>query len=320
MTRPEPLTEGSVLGIPSPASPISAERMEKGCEMLHRLGFKTKLAPHALERNGYYAGDDATRAADLMAVFEDREADGIICSMGGFGCERLFRHLDFDVMRRNPKVFIGYSNITALHLMIHRFAPMPTVYFYGVGGIEFGSREHDLSLPLETLVRLVREPECNLDLPIHNGDTPVETLVGGRVTAPVIGGAALSNAMGTPYEIDCRGKILAVELGLLGLWWGINLAQLQNAGKLDDAVGFIIPAVEDMDMPLWENTPLQAPSGEMQSKLDFLNEFIAPLNKPTLYNVPYGHSHRPLPVPFGTMAELDADERRITLCEGVVSG
>jgi len=240
---------------------------------------------------------------------------GVICGNGGFGSETLFPHLDFGVLRQNLEVFVGFSNISFLHFMIHRFAFENTIYFPGVSGLVYRSEREDMTVPLDTFVRMVREPDLRLDLPIHIADSPVEAVVVGRVKARLIGGAAVQRSLGTPYEVDCRGKILALELGLESIWWGAHLAHLKNAGKLDEAAGFILPPYDTGEAACSKPEPK-----DVQTKEDHVNDFIVPLGKPTLVNVPFGHSPKPLPLPLGAMVELDADEKRIRVCEGIVGG
>jgi len=313
MIKPKALHEGATIGIVSPASSIAQDRLDRGCQILRELGFRVNLGEGVLDRLKCYAGTDEARAKRLAAAFADPQIDGIVCAAGGVGCERLYPYLDFDAIRQNPKVFIGFSNITLLHLMLHRLCSLNSIYFLGLGEICSEDRA-DLDRPLRVLAKLVREPSLHMDLPLASAQPPVETLVGGRAVAPVTGGACVTASLGTPYEIDCKGHILALELGVDTVRWGIYLAQLQNAGKLADAVGFLLPPYDAGVKP----GLAPSPTGDFPTKEDYVRDFIVPLGKPTLVNVPFGHASDPLPLPFGTAVELDVDERRVTICEGLV--
>src|SRR5687768_4787646 len=118
--KPKPLRRGDTIGIVVPAGPVDPERIDRALERLHQRGFRTKAYGDIYRSRGYLAGDDATRAAELMAAFRDPETAAVWCARGGYGTVRILERMDFDVIRRHPKVFIGFSDISALHLAIYQ--------------------------------------------------------------------------------------------------------------------------------------------------------------------------------------------------------
>src|SRR5437879_3399436 len=116
LRKPERLRAGDIVGVVAPASPPpDPKTIDRAIAALERLGFKARLAPHARRRLGFLAGSDRERAADLMRMFTDRGVRAIFCVRGGYGAARLLPLLDFDLIRRHPKIFVGYSDITSLH-------------------------------------------------------------------------------------------------------------------------------------------------------------------------------------------------------------
>src|SRR5271156_449893 len=128
--KPPRLNPGDTVGVVAPASaPPDAATIDLSIAVLQRLGFRAKLASHARRRWGFLAGTDRERAADLMKMFADRAVNGIVCVRGGYGTSRLLGRLDYQVIRANPKVFVGYSDITSLHCAFLKRAGL--VSFHG---------------------------------------------------------------------------------------------------------------------------------------------------------------------------------------------
>ncbi len=127
MVKPRALKPGDTIGIVSPASPIDPEKLAKGQRVVEDAGFRVKRFPHVLDADHYLAGSDRDRAADLQAAFQDDEVDAIWCSRGGYGCARLLPHLDLDAMAAANKLFLGFSDITTIHLALNRRG-LPTIH------------------------------------------------------------------------------------------------------------------------------------------------------------------------------------------------
>src|SRR3954470_15691686 len=118
--KPRALRRGDAISVVAPAGPVNRERMELALARVKERGFTIKTYGDLYRSSGYLAGDDATRAAELMAAFADPETNAVWCARGGYGVARILDRLDFDVIRQNPKVFIGFSDITLLHTAIHQ--------------------------------------------------------------------------------------------------------------------------------------------------------------------------------------------------------
>ena len=129
LVKPRRLAAGQTIGIAAPASPPNdPEKVRFALETIESLGFRVKAAAHLFERSGYLAGDDATRAADLNSLFADNEVDAIFCLRGGYGASRLLPLLDYEAIRANPKVILGYSDITSLLLSIYHLSGQVTFH------------------------------------------------------------------------------------------------------------------------------------------------------------------------------------------------
>ena len=120
IVKPKSLRPGDAIGIVAPAGPVNRERMERAIGRIEARGFRTKTYGDIFRSTGYLAGDDSTRADEFMAAFADPETSAVWCARGGYGVMRFFDRIDFDVIRSNPKVFVGFSDITALHNAIHQ--------------------------------------------------------------------------------------------------------------------------------------------------------------------------------------------------------
>src|SRR5262245_15488727 len=113
--KPRALQRGDTIGVIVPAGPVNRERIDRAHARVHERGFRTKTYSDIYRSSGYLAGDDATRAAELTEAFADPETTAVWCARGGYGVMRLLDRIDFEVIRRNPKIFVGFSDITALH-------------------------------------------------------------------------------------------------------------------------------------------------------------------------------------------------------------
>ncbi len=267
---------------------------------------------------GYFAGTHQHRAADLMAMFQDDTIEAIWCAHGGVGAGRLFPWLDFEIIKKNPKLFIGHSNIDQLHYMIHKFAFPWSLCFQNLADLNYWEPA-DMKRPLVCFNKLLQGHGRPWDLPLEGLNPSVETLVPGRIRAPMVGGCEINFTLGTPWEIDFSGKIVVLDLSNENLFWSKWLAQLHNASRLQEARGFIIIAqTQTGELSEWGSIKERGRPNGKQTLRDYLDEFIVPLNKPTLVNVPMEHSRGPLPIPYGVLVEMDADEKRITVLEDIV--
>ena len=178
-----PLPEGGTIGVPAPASPYeNRSEILRGVEAWEERGYKVKLGEHVFERDDYVAGSPEGRARDVNAMFADPGVDVVQCLMGGYGSAQTIPFLDFDLIAANPKPFVGYSDITALHVAIRQRAGLATIYGYGLVGM--GDKE-TTSFTRDRLLRVLGG-ETTGEVPRDPDDPYVRAINGGRVTAPLV--------------------------------------------------------------------------------------------------------------------------------------
>lgn len=305
--RPARLEPGMTIGVVAPSSPLRTENLEKGIALLRERGYRVVHGDHLYDRHGYLAGTDAGRAADFNAMFARRDVDAVFCARGGYGACRMLEYVDWVVVAANPKIFVGYSDITTLHLALERRVGMITFYAPMLTTLGGGLSE----TAAECFWRLLTQAEAfgHYDL----GDASWKTLVGGRARGRLAGGCLelLSCAIGTPETPDFTGRIVVIEdVGIAAYRVDRSLCHLKRAGLLERAAGFVIGSVTGWEKEEKEPSVLT---------LDAVwRDHLASLGKPTLLGFPFGHEPNPLSLPLGCMAELDADAGALTVLEPAV--
>ena len=302
MFVPKPLFPGARVALVAPAGPVPLERVEPAARSVRELGLEPVIYESCRCARGYLAGDDELRAADLNAAFADPRIDGILCIRGGYGAQRLMRRIDFGMIREHPKFVGGYSDVTALHIMINQtcgfvtyHTPMPsTELCFGVDSYTMDSLRGVL----------FGEPAGELKNP---EGMPLQTLCGGRACGLLTGGnlSLVASSLGTPYEIDTRGRILFLE-DIDEEPYRIDrmFNQLKMAGKFDDCAGILLG--------YWTSCVPKEP--ERSLTLDqVIGDYIVAAGKPALANLACGHSLPTLSLPLGGAAEMDADRTRVTV-------
>jgi muramoyltetrapeptide carboxypeptidase len=320
--KPKALRPGDAIGVIAPAGPVDRERIDRAFSRLRQLGYQIKTYGDIYRRTGYLAGDDETRANELMAAFEDPKTSAVWCARGGFGVTRIIDRIDFDVIRRNPKIFVGFSDITILHLAINGRTGIIT--FHGPNLQDgFGKPEE---MPTATATALWRaiSPQLSSQQPpsedgaysldLTNVDPPeVRTIIPGTATGQLTGGnlAVLCGLMGTPYEIETTGRILFLE-DVSERVYRIDryFSQLTLAGKLQSAAGLLLGTFSyDDDEP-----------ADTQSAInELLDHYCRPLKIPVLAGFPAGHAKYNLTLPMGARTEIDAVRQTLRLLENPVT-
>ena len=318
LRRPPRLAPGQTIGMVAPsAAPNEPERIRFAIDTVESLGFKVKPGRHLYDRDGYLAGADEARAADLNAMFADDGVDAIWCVRGGYGASRILRALDYALMQRNPKALIGYSDITALHMAIHRHAGLVTfhgpVAFRAFTPYTLGELRRVLWTG-ETPTRLGGPPPFERAEGRVDWDNRVTTLVPGRARGRLLGGnlCLMSHLCGTPYFPDLRGAILFLE-DVEEAYYRIDrmLTQLWLAGALAEVAGIAFGKFTGCGpSPFFlQNRPLE----------DILAERCRALGVPAVSGIMVGHIDDQTTLPVGCLAELDADAGTLTLLEPGVS-
>ena len=316
LIKPARLRKGDTIALVTPASgPFEPSTIQKTKWRLENLGFRVKLGRHIGENYGYLAGSDEARADDLHWAFQDSEVRAIVALRGGYGSARLLKYLDFDLIRRHPKILIGYSDITSLLLMVFKLAGLVT--FHGPVGVSDFS---EYTLRYFWAAVGDSEPIGEIDFPEPDDPylPPNQTwaLHGGKATGELVGGnlTMVCASLGTPYEIDTKGRLLFLEdIGEEPYSIDRMLTQLDNAGKLDDAAGIVLGHCEDCGPRKFEPAFSRTLSVE-----EVYRDRLGHLRKPVLVDLPIGHLHDKLTVPLGVKATVDADRRKFIFEEAAV--
>ncbi|GAB4028183.1 LD-carboxypeptidase [Spirosoma koreense] len=283
-------------------------------ESLQALGFQTKVGPHVYDRYGYLAGRDADRASDLHAFFNDRSVKAIMAIHGGWGCARLLPLLDYDLIQRNPKILIGYSDITALLLGIYTKTGLMTVHG-PVGSATFNAYTVDWfkRVLVEGETVIMRNPTDKGDNLTQVQDR-ITTLKPGLARGRLVGGnlTVLSHLIGSAYLPDWKNTILFVEDTHEEIYrLDRMLTHLKLAGILDQVAGFVFGKCTDCE-------PKGGGYGSLTFE-DILTEHVIPLQKPAYSGAMIGHIRDKFTVPLGIDTEIDATAGTIRLLEPAVS-
>lgn len=309
-----PLPPGGTIGVAAAASPQDARsEVERGVEWWEARGYRVKLGQGVYARDDYVAGRPEQRAADLNALFADPEVDVVQCLQGGYGSAQTIPFLDFDAIAANPKPFVGYSDITALHVAIRQRTGLATLYGYGLVGLG----AHDTSEFSRARELAVLTGGGAGEVPRDPDDPYVRAIRGGKVTAPLVGGCLwlILQTMGTPWEISLDGAIFFFEDYKAPPYYVDGmLTQLRHAGKLDNVVGVV---VGDMEGCEWGDQRDASDWARSRSIEDVLEEHLLPLEVPVLYSLPLGHAKHLASLPLGVRGTLDADSRTLTIDEPV---
>jgi muramoyltetrapeptide carboxypeptidase len=310
--KPPRLQAGMTLGVVAPSSQaFERSSVARGVAALERLGFRVVFAPHAGDRRGYLAGDDADRAEDLLSIFFRDDVDAVLCLRGGYGAIRTALHLDRDrlaqLKERPPKPFIGFSDITVPHVILGKELNWITFYGPMVGGFATAT---DYTLAAFRRALMVDEP---FDILPDPDDPYVGTIVAGVAEGELVGGCLplIIALMGTPWELDLRGKVFFFE-NVHRQPYEVDrmLTQLLVAGKLQECAGIVIG--EHTDCGPKGNTPTL-------SLEEVFDDLIRPLGIPTIYHLPIGHGRHIATLPIGAHVRLDATEQRLHILETAVA-
>lgn len=305
MVKPKPLFPGARVALVAPSSAVPEEKLQPGLELVKSLGMEPVTYPSCfyVNRDGYFAASDAQRAADISAAFADDTIDGVWCIRGGYGAHRLVPLLDLDIIRDNPKWFGGYSDITALHTAFNQLCDLET-YHCTMPSTEPHPNEYTMGYLKKALFGGLSGTLSNPE------DQPLGTLVPGSAEGILCGGnlSLLVDSIGTPWEIDCKGKILYLEdIGEKTYRVDGMLTQLRNAGKFADCAGIILGA--------WTDCPPEHPERSL-TLTEIFHQLIVPAGKPAVMELACGHCPTTMALPLGRECRLNADRCEISVKEG----
>lgn len=307
MIKANALKIGDTIGLIAPSSFTTKENIQKARDKIIELGFKVKMGKSPYERYGYLSGTDEIRANDINEMFKDSQVDAIMTLRGGYGSPRILDLIDYDIIKDNPKIFVGYSDITALHIAFNQKSNLvtyhgPMVVSDMIDNFSPFSRDNLLKAIMNTEpIGKISNPEGEKIITI-NGGIAEGTIIGGNLSLIV-------DTIGTPYEIDLKGKILFIEeVGEDAYNIDRMINQLRLSGKLQEAEGIILGDFKNCEV---------SKHSESLTLEQIFHDHI-PKSKATIYNLQAGHCDPMVSLAFGVRARLDADKKELIILEGSV--
>lgn len=304
MVYPDKIKEGATIGLVSTSSPITAEREEQCVKAIEEMGFKVKKAPNiTASKGGYMAGEESLRGETLNSMFADKDVDAIFCIRGGDGANRIIDYLDLDVIRDNRKPFVGYSDVSSLHLLFNQKCDMVTFH-----GPMVSSNIVDNFTPevkeaffaaINADAEYIYKAPAGHELKIAREGKAEGVMTGGNLTV-------ICASLGTPYDMDTDGKILFIEevgehVGNLDR----HVYQLRNAGKFDNIKGIVLGQFTDCreDVPGYDMTRI-------------ILDAIGDKDIPVIYNIQSGHDNPMINIPLGAMTCIDTSKKELRFMTG----
>jgi muramoyltetrapeptide carboxypeptidase len=296
--KPARLQKGDEIAIIAPAGPVTVDEIQPAVDILVQEGYRVKKASHLFARQGYLAGNDEARLADLHSVFNNDNIKALLCARGGYGTLRFLDKIDYDRIKKNPKIILGYSDITALLMAIHKMTGLVTFHgpvvrdLSGIGGRGIKDFFDTVS----------SQRKLKFDL---SGGT---VLAEGKAKGPLLGGnlSLLSHLIGTPFIPPMKGVILFMEEKGESLYRiDRMLTHLRLGGILKDLSGMIIGDFIDC--------------GDMEDIHGLLTDIMAGIDIPVFSGLPVGHGDKNMTIPVGLQAELDTGSMKLKFLETCVA-
>lgn len=302
LLKPAPLRAGDRVRLIAPAGPFARDRMASGVAVLEALGLVPLVSEGAFTRDGFLAGSDTRRAEELTRALEEKESRAVWCIRGGYGTARLLPSLDLPRLRASRKLFVGFSDVTALLVQLAR-----TDGFVAIHGPVVIQLARVQRSDLRWLRRLLLAPAAPLSVPLGR----VRTLVPGTAEGRLMAGnlSILASLAGTPFAPDLSGALLCLEdVGEEAYRLDRLLWQVVSAGLLGQCRGIVIGELTDC-------TPQGA--GRYSARR-VMERAVSALGLPAVSGAAFGHGRRNVALPLGVRARLDADARTLTLLEPAV--
>ena len=295
---PHPLFPGDRVALAAPASAVSPDTLNTAVRSLRSVGLDPVVMPGCRKSSRYLSGTDEQRAKDINDAFRSDEIKGIFCIRGGYGSMRILRLLDYEMISKHPKVFAGFSDITAMHIFLNqkcRFvtfhAPMPAADYETFDRFTLCSlKKH-----------IFKQPDCG---PLHDPPgTHINILHPGKARGQITGGnlSMMASLLGTPFEPDTRGRLVFLEdVGEPLYKIDRMLTSLSLAGKFDDCGGIVLGSFEDC--------PPDYESADEQCTLDeIFCDVLFPCDVPVISNLRFGHTYPQVTFASGASALLDTE-------------
>jgi muramoyltetrapeptide carboxypeptidase len=291
---PPRLRRGDTIGIVAPASHFDLEKFNRGIAVLESMGFNTSVPERLFNKKGYFAGSDIKRAEMVNRYFADSNIKAIMCARGGYGSIRILSLLDYKIIQKNPKIFIGFSDVSALLSTLYSRCRLVT--FHGPTVTTLGSSDNRTKDSLFSTITSGEKPKIT----IKNGIT----IQPGSASGPVLGGnlTTLCHLLGTPFQPDFMGCILFLEdRGEAAYRIDRMLSQMKLAGCFRELAGFILGAFEDC--------------GGTDDIIRIAGDIFKDKKIPIIAGLEAGHNKRNLAIPTGLHATVDTDQKLLIFHE-----
>jgi len=300
MVYPKKLEKGMTVGLVCCSSPISEERVAQCVETIKAMGYNVKMADNLTTNYGGLMADTGkVRGEWVNKMFADPEVDAIFCVRGGDGSSRAMEYVDLEIVKNNPKIFVGYSDITNMHLAFNQKCDLVTFH-----GPMVSSNMVD-GFDEETKESFFTAINAEADFEFKNpAASEIKVLKEGKASGQLIGGnlSLLSASIGTPYEMDTKGKIVFIEEVCEPMAkiekWGFHL---RNAGKFKDCAGVI----------LGQFTKITNDSCPEYDEIRNFADILEGYDIPVMYNIESGHGSQIMTLPFGAVCEMDTETKTI---------
>ena len=316
MQKPPALLVGDTIAFCAPSGFLDSVRMRLAKTRLEEKGFYIVREDSIYRRWGYLAGTDAQRASELMSYFKDKSVRAIFPGTGGYGSTRILSMLDYDIIKSNPKIFIGFSDITALHIAFNQLANLITFHtpnpMYGLGskkGLDPISELYFWSL-------LMNSNDYTYEIPfdLYGDSLKVQTMVPGIASGKLVGGnlSLICSTMGSVYEAKTMGSILFIEdVGEAPYRIDRYLSELKLAGKLDLVNGIIIGR--------FSRRETEAPDRSTDFQMhQVFQQYFSKMKVPVIFNFPSGHGSKNVSLPLGCIVEINTDDEIFKVLESPI--
>ncbi len=340
LKNPKLLKKGDCIGIISPSAGIAKlfpHRVENGAKMMEKMGFRIKFSKHAFDMNGYVSASAKERADDIHEMFLDNEVKAIICTIGGNHANQVLKYLDFDLIKKNPKVFVGYSDITILHYAFAKKAGLRT--FYGPCVMpEFGEFPEILPYTREHFEKAVMKKEAmgKIDASTQWTDQLLNWFTRDDLKGPrlmqknegyqwwkegvtegdIFGGTipTINHLAGTEYWVDMKDKIMFLDIPegddpgapFSQSWLDSFFADFDNLGIFDSIKGLVI------------GRPYHYGQDEIKMLKNMIMEYTKDCSYPILYNANIGHASPMVTIPMGVKVRLNSKANNFEIEEAGV--
>lgn len=307
MQRGKRLIPGDTIGIVAPAGAAAKDAILRGVRTLESLGYRVRLGESCCSHWYGFAGEDTHRAQDILNFFCDPSIDAILCMRGGYGTLRLLDQMDYNTLRMRPKVFIGYSDITLLHLVLNQRAKLIT--FHGPMLTSNFADDFD-GETRDSFLKAVADGIAPYSIGNISG-TPFRVMNAGIAEGVLLGGnlITLISTWGTPYEPDLTDKILFLEeIGEAAYRIDRALTQLLSSGKLKQIRGLILGDFSDCEPG----------SPEAMTWQDIIHDRLDSLDIPIVANLQTGHCRPMLTLPLGARVRIGDPADPVQILEPVV--